>query len=72
MTVGTKGVHARYTISLPPLRRAMILYVSWLVLAAASAVVVKAQSANCTDSAFNWVSAPFIYVVLFCLASDRS
>jgi len=33
----------------------MILYASWLVLAASSAVVAQAQSANCTDNGFNWM-----------------
>jgi len=33
----------------------MILHVSWLVLAAASAVVAQTTEANCTDASFNWM-----------------
>ena len=31
-------------------------HVSWLILAAASAVVAQTTEANCTDPSFNWVS----------------
>lgn len=47
----------------------MIFHVSWLVLAAASAVVAQTTAeANCTDTSFNWVSA--LAIIHFRLNTD--
>jgi hypothetical protein len=44
-------------VPLSPLRGAMIFYVSWLALVAATTAVAQSSNANCSDSSYDWVSA---------------